>query len=175
MTGTITMHRPGTDADGPQEAKSAEPGLKLNVGFSAPRVGLPLSVRADTAALVRREDLAIRLAQESTPALPLGRHSCADTWRFPGLRLWSLRTKSYAGVARIGADADPGERIALERPFGMPQFVNAATLKAMLGARTSDVLFRLVGRHWEVCPDSFVVDLDNRTVLFKLGRVQIYS
>jgi hypothetical protein len=178
MTETITMHRPDIDPDGAQGTEFAEPALKLNVGSPAPRAGLRLSVRPDTAAPARREDLTLGRVREgiATPAVPAGRRSRADAWSFPGLRLRALRAKSYAGVARShGDDADLGERIALERPFGMPQFVNAATLKAMLGAGTSDVLFRLVGRHWEICPDSFVVDLDNKTVVFKLGQVQIYS
>jgi hypothetical protein len=66
-------------------------------------------------------------------------------------------------------------RTTIELPFGMPRFVNAATLKAMLGADDSEVLFRKAGERWDVCPDSFRVDLKDRTQIFKLGKVQIFS
>ena len=67
------------------------------------------------------------------------------------------------------------ERIKIELPFGLPRFVNAATLKAMLGADDGETLFKKVAYRWEVCADSLEVDLKDRRQVFRLGRVQIYS
>jgi hypothetical protein len=53
--------------------------------------------------------------------------------------------------------------------------VNATTLKAMLSAPDSDLLMRKVGEQWEICPDSFEVDLTDATQVFRLGKLQIYS
>ncbi|MBZ5565100.1 MAG: hypothetical protein LAP13_22095 [Acidobacteriia bacterium] len=57
----------------------------------------------------------------------------------------------------------------------MPRFVSAATLKGMFGADDGETLFRKVGKRWEVCPDSFEIDLKDRTRVFRLGQVQIFS
>ncbi len=81
---------------------------------------------------------------------------------------------SLFGSLLAGNHAQP-QSLELELPFGMPRFVNVATLKAMLGAEADDTLFRKSGVRWEPCEDSHQVDLKDRTRLFRLGKVQIYS
>jgi hypothetical protein len=81
---------------------------------------------------------------------------------------------SFFGSLLAGNGAEL-QSLELELPFGVPQFVNVATLKAMLGAEADDTLFRKSGVRWEPCEDSHQVDLKDRTRLFRLGKVQIYS
>ena len=66
-------------------------------------------------------------------------------------------------------------RLEIDLPFGMPRFINVRTLKAMLGARRQDILFHKVGEQWEICPETFEVDLRDRSQVFRLGEVQVYS
>jgi hypothetical protein len=60
-------------------------------------------------------------------------------------------------------------------PFGVPRFVNAATLRAMAGGRPFDRLLKKIGDAWEFVKDETMIDLLNGTQLFKLGRITIYS
>src|SRR5262249_54068236 len=60
-------------------------------------------------------------------------------------------------------------------PFGTPRFVNVATLKRMLKAKSSDVLLKRVGEQWEICENSHRVDLRDGSIEFRLGAIQIYS
>jgi len=63
----------------------------------------------------------------------------------------------------------------LDLPFGMPRFVNAATLKRMFKAQRSELLLKKVGERWEICVDSTRIDLTDDSVEFRLGAVQIFS
>lgn len=63
----------------------------------------------------------------------------------------------------------------IDLPPGMPRFVNAATLKRMLRAATSDVLLKRSGRQWTVCEDDVRIDLLDDSAEFRLGAVQIWS
>jgi hypothetical protein len=75
----------------------------------------------------------------------------------------------------LAGTGDQAHSIDLELPFGMPQFVSVGTLKAMLGAERDETLFQKRRTRWEPCSDSLEVDLKDRTRLFRLGKVQIYS
>jgi hypothetical protein len=57
----------------------------------------------------------------------------------------------------------------------MPRFVNAATLKRMLKAKSSELLLKRTGDRWSVCDDSTRIDLTDDSVEFRLGEVQIFS
>lgn len=71
-------------------------------------------------------------------------------------------------VERVGT-------ITLTLPFGLDQYVvNAATFKALAG-REGETLLRQAGERWEIVEDDEPVNLGDRTQLFRLGRVQIYS
>jgi hypothetical protein len=63
----------------------------------------------------------------------------------------------------------------MDLPYGMPRFVNVATLKSMLKAKLSDVMLKKIGDWWEICGDAMVVDLLDDSVEFRLGQVQIFS
>ncbi len=63
----------------------------------------------------------------------------------------------------------------MKLPFGMPRFVNAATLKKMLKAKRSELLLRRTGERWEICEDSTKIDLTDDSVELRLGAVQIFS
>jgi len=60
-------------------------------------------------------------------------------------------------------------------PTGMPRFVNAATLKRMLGAEPSELLLKKSGERFDVCDDSTKIDLTDESVEFRLGAIQIFS
>jgi hypothetical protein len=90
-----------------------------------------------------------RRSMRSVPSLP-------DQKRFPVGSLDFSRTESRL-------------------PFGVPRYVNAATLKRIAGGRPSDTLLRLVGKAWEFVSDQVMVDLDDVKQQFKLGAVQIIS
>ena len=63
----------------------------------------------------------------------------------------------------------------MELPFGMPRFVNVATLKKMLKAKFSETLLKRVGDSWEICENSMKVDLADDSQEFRLGMIQIFS
>jgi len=74
---------------------------------------------------------------------------------------------------RIGRDyAAP---IELTLPFGYERdLINAATFKALAG-RPKDNLFRRKGAAWQIVDNSELIDLKNRSIIYKLGPVQIFS
>jgi hypothetical protein len=76
-----------------------------------------------------------------------------------------------AGIANV-QDSGVAD---LDLPFGMPRFVNAATLKQMFRASPADLLLKKCGVGWEVCENSLIVDLTDDSVEFRLGPVQILS
>ena len=72
-------------------------------------------------------------------------------------------------------DVERAGTITLTLPFGMEHYlVNAATFKALAG-RKGDTLLRRAGNRWEIVEDDEQIDLGDRTQLFKIGKVQIYS
>ena len=75
----------------------------------------------------------------------------------------------------LGGALKGRSRLEIELPFGVPRFVSAVTLKVMLGADEEETLFKKNGKRWEICSDSFEVDLKDWTQVFRLGPVQIYS
>jgi hypothetical protein len=72
-------------------------------------------------------------------------------------------------------DVERAGTITLTLPFGLEHYlVNSATFKALAG-RKGDTLLRQAGDRWEIVEDDEQIDLGDRTQLFKIGRVQIYS
>jgi hypothetical protein len=67
--------------------------------------------------------------------------------------------------------------VELDIPVGLPRLTNVATLKAMVGADSWDVVFRKAGdgERWAVCPDDYPVDLEDRTQVFKIREFAILS
>ena len=65
--------------------------------------------------------------------------------------------------------------IELTLPFGFAERqVSAATFKALAG-RSRDNLFRKDGPVWQFVENAEVIDLDDKSVLYRLGRVEIFS
>jgi len=58
---------------------------------------------------------------------------------------------------------------------GLPRFVNAATLKRMLKAKSSELLLKRIDGRWEVMENSGRIDLLDDSVEFRLGAIQIFS
>jgi hypothetical protein len=76
---------------------------------------------------------------------------------------------------RESLDVERVGTITITLPFGLDhQIVNAATFKALAG-REGGTLLRQAGERWEIVEDDEPIDLGDRTRVFKLGRVQIYS
>jgi hypothetical protein len=93
----------------------------------------------------------------------------------PGsLSLGPLNADSYQ--VQIGGMHGGDSQLRLEIPRSLDRFINAATLKAMVvGANHDDVLFRKAGERWDICDDVDRIDLEDRTAIFKLGRIEIQS
>lgn len=90
----------------------------------------------------------------------------------PGaLTLRPLNADSY----QVQVGGMHGGNTLLEVPRDLDRFINAATLKAMVGASRRDVLFRKAGERWEICDDADRIDLEDRTAIFKTGRIEIQS
>ena len=89
-------------------------------------------------------------------------------------KLRRLTTEMYRVLVRA-SNGGAAKDFEFEIPLGLPRFVNAATLKAMIGAGSRDVLFHKIGERWEICPDSYRVDLEDRGEIFQIGRLQIAS
>jgi hypothetical protein len=60
-------------------------------------------------------------------------------------------------------------------PFGVPRFVNTATLKRMAGGSRFDQLLKKVGTTWEFVADEVMVDLTNQREQYRVGRITILS
>ena len=98
-------------------------------------------------------------------------------------KLAELRTASFAVTKTSGtisraagsAELEAAGVEDLQLPFGMPRFVNVATLKRMLRAKRSEVLLKRSGGGWVVCDNSARIDLLDDSVEFRLGAVQIFS
>jgi hypothetical protein len=67
--------------------------------------------------------------------------------------------------------------VELDIPAGLPRFTNVATLKAMLDVDAWDIVFRRSadGERWEVCPNDFQIDLQDRTQVFRIRQWAILS
>jgi hypothetical protein len=107
----------------------------------------------------------------------LGRHNVAAKLQElpPAGTLSVPRGTGTASRALGTVDLDMTSVADAKLPFGMPRFINAATMKRMLKAKRSELLFRRVGERWEICEDSTQIDLTDDSVEFRLGVVQIFS
>ena len=60
-------------------------------------------------------------------------------------------------------------------PFGVPRYVNAATLKAMAGGKKFDRLLKQTGTDWAFVDNDTMIDLTDSSQEFKLGKLTIFS
>ena len=115
---------------------------------------------------VRALDLQLRA---SAPKLPVNlKRLQADVFTM-------LRTSGSMSRAAGTSDLRTEGLTSVKLPYGMPRFVNAATLKRMLKAKPSDMLLRRVADRWEIAEDGLGIDLLDESVEFRIGAVQIFS
>jgi len=101
----------------------------------------------------------------------------------PKARLEKLKSRKFSiptvsGVisrAAGAADIKTLDVKHMDLPIGMPRFVNVATLKKMLKANPDELVLKGVGRRWEVCDNSMMVDLADDSVEFRIGLIQAFS
>jgi hypothetical protein len=67
------------------------------------------------------------------------------------------------------------DRFEVDLPFGMPRFITASTLKALLGAGISEVLLQKCGPRWKICSNAQRIDLQDGSQTFRLGQIEIRS
>lgn len=132
---------------------------------------MPLSRPVQSAHLMGRTELqSVTLKSRPTRGLSPAKLQKHETRKFSV-------TKATGTVSPIaGTENLKTAGVAdLDLPFGMPRFVNAATLKRMFKAHRSDLLLKKMGERWEVCENSNRIDLADDSIEFRLGAVQIFS
>lgn len=60
-------------------------------------------------------------------------------------------------------------------PYGVPRYVNAATLKAIAGGRFVDRLLKKIRSGWEFVENDAMIDLSDGAQEYRLGRLTIFS
>ena len=60
-------------------------------------------------------------------------------------------------------------------PFGVPRYVNAATLKAIAGGKRFDRLLKKTDAGWKFVDNDTMIDLTDGSREFKLGKLTIFS
>jgi hypothetical protein len=115
----------------------------------------------------------LTLSRLSTPPLalelpPLGSKPRAVSLRPLDRETYRLLMEPPHGMANP---------VTLDVPVGLPRIINVATLKAMLGANSRDVVFHksVDEDRWAICPDDYPVDLRDRTQAFKVREWAILS
>ena len=106
--------------------------------------------------------------------LPLLRPALVVALAFRALDAFRVFDLVYVpgGTVQTGHQAG---RVTIDLPFGLPRYINAATLKALVRARPRDLLFRKTAQGWEICPDSNVIDVQDNTAIFRIGKLEILS
>ncbi len=141
------------------------PEADLRLSAEEPLPKLMLSVPLDP-------PLALRLSTLDEPTAGMLKLPVPDS-PLP-LTLQPFDADSYQ--VQIGGNKGGDTPLRLEIPRGLDRFINAATLKAMVvGAGRDEVLFRKRGARWQICEDGDRIDLEDRTAIFKLGRIEIQS
>jgi hypothetical protein len=142
-------------------------------------------------AAVRRLDRALRVVRQSDgpPASPICQLQPLPTRttlrpkHTPNIALTNIHVSTQQ-VTRVPVLAKPRRfpvaSIDLSRadvglPYGIPRWVNAATLKALAGGKPFDRLLKKTPSGWAFVADQTMVDLADKTVEFKLGQLTIFS
>ena len=60
-------------------------------------------------------------------------------------------------------------------PFGVPRYVNAATLKAMASGESFDRLLKMTSAGWVFVANDSMIDLTDGSQEFKVGKLTIFS
>ncbi len=91
------------------------------------------------------------------------------------VRLHRLEPETYGVVVATSEGID--RPFDLEIPAGLPRFTNVATLRRLVDASDTDIVFRRgQGQQaWEICSDDDRVDLEDRTQEFRVRQWTILS
>jgi len=151
-----------------RDLPSAPHGLRLH------RVGRPIAELVLSQASTTSPFLQLRPSHETMLPVPapqlhsLGRQPIAMSLRQLDRDTYRILMAQPHGTA---------QPLELDIPAGLPRVINLATLKAMVGAGSSDAVFRRGrdGKRWELCPDEYQVDLEDRTQVFKIREFAILS
>lgn len=131
---------------------------------------VPLSRQPQTIQFSGRADTTVQLVPRGTRALAPAKLDRTKPQTFSATKTGG----TLSPINRTHSLTDQGVA-DLDLPFGMPRFVNAATLKKMFKAKRTDLLLRKKGSQWEICEDLTKIDLTDDSIEFRLGTVQIFS
>jgi len=133
---------------------------------------IPLRRKSSDVRLARRDRLAPGRGAALVRSLPI---RPGKLRKMESVSLTVPRVTGSLSPAAATSDLTTISEADLALPMGISRFINVATFKRMLKADRSDVLLRKAGDTWGICPDSMKVDLEDDSVEFRLGPVQIYS
>jgi hypothetical protein len=60
-------------------------------------------------------------------------------------------------------------------PYGVPRYINAATLKVIAGGHRFDTLLKKTRTGWKFVEDDAMIDLKNSQQEYRLGKLTIFS
>lgn len=140
-------------------------------GLGLPKLGTP--VTALTLSRLSTQPLALELQERRLPARmpklsPLGSQPLAVSLRQLDRETYRVLMAPPHGMTNP---------VTLDVPVGLPRIINVATLKAMVGANSRDVVFHKAvdEERWAICPNDHPVDLKDRTQVFKIREWAILS
>ena len=93
----------------------------------------------------------------------------------------NLRTRQVTAIPALSKRLGfPVASIDLSRadvrlPYGIPRRINGATLKRIAGGHRSDTLLKKTSAGWQFVADDTMIDITDRSVEFKVGRLTIFS
>lgn len=142
--------------------------------------------RRDSAITVRGAIVSRLLVGLPAPTIPTAPSGAAlpvtgtSDPRIPPAALPQLQAYSFKEVSgsltnggRTPTFQDQGQ-LEILLPKGI-RFVNAVTLKAMLGQAKTAVVLKRVGAAWKFLADTEIIDLTDDSQEYRVGEVQIYS
>ena len=94
---------------------------------------------------------------------------------FPNPRTYSIQ-KTQGSISQWPASADLEDlgKATVTLPFFVGRHITAAALKSLAG-HPEDVILQKKGKRWEIVSDDHMIDLDDRTQVYRVGPVQVYS
>jgi hypothetical protein len=115
---------------------------------------------------VSAQGLSVRVQTQSGPILP----ARVNFGQRRVTRVPALQAPRRFPVASIDLS-----RRDVGLPYGVPRYVNAATLKAIAGGRSFDRLLKKTPAGWEFVNNDTLIDLTDSAQEYRLGRLTIFS
>jgi hypothetical protein len=95
--------------------------------------------------------------------------------KLPQPRKYSLgKTKGTASRLAAFAELEDAGKQTVTLPFFLGRHITAGALKTLSG-HPDEVIFHQQGSKWAIVSDDHVIDLDDRTQVYRVGPVQVYS